>query len=104
MPSLPMKAQPLPPPGSPLELVSQRAFEILPNTAPFDTTGHPAMTVPCGLSEGFPIGLMLIGKHWGEATIYQAAHAFEQMADSQEERRVGKECVSTLWSRRWRNN
>src|SRR3546814_8725096 len=76
-----MKAQPLPPPGSPLELVIQRAFEILPNTAPFDTTGHPAMTVPCGLSGGLPIGLMLIGKHWGEAPIYQAAHAFEQMDD-----------------------
>ncbi len=81
MPTLPMKAQPLPPPGSGPELVIQRAFEILPNTAPFDTTGHPAMTVPCGLSEGLPIGVMLIGKHWNEATIYQAAHAFEQADD-----------------------
>ncbi len=81
MPTLPMVAQPLPPPGSPLELIIQRAFEILPNTAPFDTTGHPAMTVPCGLSDGLPVGVMLIGKHWREATIYQAAHAFEQVED-----------------------
>lgn len=81
MPTLPMKAQPLPPPGSSPELIIQRAFEILPNTAPFDTTGHPAMTVPCGLSEGLPIGVMLIGKHWRESTIYQAAHAFEQVDD-----------------------
>lgn len=81
MPTLPMKAQPLPPPGSPIELIIQRAFEILPNTAPFDVTGHPSMTVPCGLSEGLPIGLMLTARHWHESTIYQAAHAFEQVDD-----------------------
>ena len=81
MPTLPMKAQPLPPPGSSIELIIQRAFEILPNTAPFDVTGHPSMTVPCGLSEGLPIGLMLTAKHWRESTIYQAAHAFEQVDD-----------------------
>lgn len=81
MPTLPMKAQPIPPPGSPLELIIQRAFDIIPNTAPFDATGHPGMTVPCGLSEGLPIGLMLVGRHWRESTIYQAAHAFEQIDD-----------------------
>ena len=49
--------------------------------APFDATGHPAMSVPCGLGNGLPIGLMLVGKHWDEATIYRAAHAFEQSGD-----------------------
>ena len=44
-----------------------------PNTAPFDVTGHPAMSMPCGMSDGLPVGLMLIGKHYDEATIYQAA-------------------------------
>ena len=74
-------ATPLPPPNAPLALVIQRAFEMIPNTAPFDATGHPAMSIPCGMSEGLPIGLMLIGKHWRESTIYQAAHAFEQYGD-----------------------
>ena len=55
-----------------------RAFEMLPNTAPFDVTGHPAMSLPCGMVDGLPVGLMLIGKHYDEATIYRAAHAFEQ--------------------------
>ena len=32
------------------------------NTAVFDATGHPALTVPCGLSEGLPVGLMLVGQ------------------------------------------
>jgi amidase len=77
MPTLPVKATPIPPPDAPRELYIQRAFEMVPNTAPFDATGHPAMTVPCGMSEGLPIGLMLIGKHFDEATIYRAAAAFE---------------------------
>ena len=78
MPTLPVKATPLPPADAPLALYLQRAFEMLANTAPFDVTGHPAMTIPCGASDGLPIGLMLIGKSFDEATIYSAAHAFEQ--------------------------
>jgi amidase len=71
----------LPPAGAPVEEIVQRAFEMLPNTCPFDVTGHPAMSVPCGMVEGLPVGMMLIGKHWDEATIYRAAFAFEQSAD-----------------------
>ncbi|MBL8895529.1 MAG: amidase [Rhizobiales bacterium] len=81
MPTTAMKATPLPPPGAPIPLVLQRAFEMIGNTAPFDTSGHPAMSIPCGLSEGLPVGMMLIGKHWSESTIYRAAHAFEQLGD-----------------------
>ena len=72
---------PLPPANAPLALYCQRGFEMLPNTCPFDVTGHPAMSIPCGMSEGLPIGLMLIAKHYNEATIYRAAHAFEQLGD-----------------------
>jgi amidase len=81
MPTLPITAQPIPPVGSPLALVLQRAFEMIANTAPFDVTGHPAMSVPCGLSQGLPVGMMLVGKFWQESTIYRAAHAFEQSGD-----------------------
>jgi amidase len=81
MPTLPMKATPLPPPDAPRELYIQRAFEMVPNTAPFNATGHPAMTLPCGMSDGLPIGLMLIGKYWDEPTIYRAAAAFEGAGD-----------------------
>ena len=81
MPTLPMKATPLPEQNAPLALYCQRGFEMLPNTCPFDVTGHPAMTIPCGMSQGLPIGLMLIGKHYAESTIYRAAHAFEQLGD-----------------------
>jgi amidase len=81
MPTLPMKATPLPPPDASLQLYAQRAFEMVTNTCPFDVTGHPAMSIPCGMNDGLPIGMMLIGKHWNESTIYQAAHAFEQSGD-----------------------
>ena len=81
MPTLPMKATPLPPANAPLALWCQRGFEMLPNTCPFDVTGHPAMNIPCGLSDGLPVGMMLIGKRYAETTIYRAAHAFEQLGD-----------------------
>jgi len=81
MPTLPLKATPLPPAHAPRELVIQRAFEMIANTAPFDATGHPAMSVPCGQTDGRPIGMMLIGKHWDESTIYRAAQAFEVAGD-----------------------
>jgi len=81
MPTLPMKATPLPAQDAPLALYCQRAFEMLTNTSPFDVTGHPAMSVPCGLSQGLPVGLMLIAGRYEESTIYRAAHAFEQLGD-----------------------
>src|SRR5216684_3749924 len=81
MPTLPMKATPIPPPDAPRELYIQRAFEMVPNTAPFNASGHPAMSIPCGMSDGLPIGLMLIGKYYDESTIYRAAAAFESAGD-----------------------
>ena len=81
MPTVPIKAAPIPPADAPLSLYLQRAFELIGNTAPFDVTGHPAMSVPCGLGDGLPIGMMLVGKFYDESTIYAAAAAFEASGD-----------------------
>jgi amidase len=81
MPTTPMKAQPLPAPGAPREEIVERAMEMTPNTAPFDVSHHPAMAVPCGMSDGLPVSMMLVGRHFDEPTIYRAAHAFEQAGD-----------------------
>jgi len=81
MPTTPMKATPLPAQDAPLSLYCQRAFEMLPNTCPFDVSGHPAMNVPCGMSGGLPVGMQLVAAHYNESTIYRAAHAFEQLGD-----------------------
>jgi amidase len=81
MPTLPLKATPLPPADASRELYVQRAFEMAANTAPFDVTGHPAMSIPCGIGDALPIALMLVGKHYDEWTIYRAAAAFEKAGD-----------------------
>jgi amidase len=83
MPTVPMKPQPIPPADCSISLYVQRAFEMIGNTAPFNG-GLPAMSVPCGLSEGLPIGMMLVGANYAEMKIYQAAHAFEQSGDWRE--------------------
>ena len=54
---------------------------MLTNTACHNITGHPALTIPCGLNDSLPVGLQLIGRHFDEATIYRAAHAWEQSGD-----------------------
>jgi amidase len=81
MPTTPMKAQPMPKPGAPREEIVQRALEMIANTAPFDISHHPAMAIPCGMSDGLPVSVMLVGKHWEESTIYRAAAAFEGAGD-----------------------
>lgn len=45
-------------------------------------SGIPGISVPCGLSsEGLPIGLQILGRHFGEETLFQIAYAFEQATD-----------------------
>ena len=80
MPTTPVKSTPLPSADASLEEYVQRALEMISNTAPFDITHHPAMAIPCGMSKGLPVSMMLVGKHFEESTIYRAAHAFEQGA------------------------
>jgi aspartyl-tRNA(Asn)/glutamyl-tRNA(Gln) amidotransferase subunit A len=45
----------------------------------FNLLGLPAVSVPCGFSDGgLPIGLQLVGRPWDEQTVLRAAHAYEQ--------------------------
>ncbi len=61
----------------------EHALGFNANCIPSNLTGHPAISIPCGLSDGLPVGMMLIGRHFEETTIYQAAHAFERAFDWQ---------------------
>jgi len=54
---------------------------LLPNTAPFDVTGHPAVSVPAGTSDGLPVGLMLVGEQFDDATPLAAARVAERTPD-----------------------
>lgn len=62
----------------------RRSFEMLDNVVSFDVTGHPAMNVPCAVSSGLPIGMMLVGRHWDESALYRLGHAFESSTDWQQ--------------------
>ena len=51
-------------------------------TAPFNLTGLPAMSLPCGFSsDGLPIGLQIVGRPWAEARLLRAAFAYEQATE-----------------------
>lgn len=61
------------------DLLRPREILLLRNTRPLNVWGLPAISVPCGFTEaGLPIGLQIIGPHWGEAVILRVAHAYEQ--------------------------
>ena len=48
-------------------------------TLPFNQTGHPAASVPCGFDgQGLPIGLQIAGRPWDEATVLRAATAYQE--------------------------
>ena len=50
-------------------------------TIPSNMAGLPSLSVPCGLSEGLPVGLQLIGPQFAENTLFRAAHALEKAID-----------------------
>ncbi len=81
MPTVPMTAQAHPDPAGSWEAYLGHAWAPLPNTSPYNYTGLPSMSVPCGKVDGLPVGLMLTGNAWQEQTIYRAAYAFEQSGD-----------------------
>src|SRR5690606_8038288 len=55
-------------------------------TVPMNLAGLPAISVPCGFSNGLPLGLQIIGNYFDEQTIYRVAHAFEQATNYHEQK------------------
>jgi amidase len=78
MPTVPIRASILPATDAPREEILGRALEMLANTSPFDVTGHPACSVPAGLADGLPVGMMIVGRRFDDATVLRVAHTFEQ--------------------------
>ena len=78
MPTTPVQATPIPAAGAPRDEVLVRALEMISNTDPFDVTGHPACSVPAGLANGLPTGMMIIGKRFDDATVLRVAQAHER--------------------------
>jgi amidase len=77
MPTVPGTADTLPT-GSPQGVaLFGRAVGKAFNVAPIDITGHPAISVPAGLVDGLPAGMMIVGKRFDDATVLKVADAFE---------------------------
>jgi aspartyl-tRNA(Asn)/glutamyl-tRNA(Gln) amidotransferase subunit A len=55
-------------------------------TLPVNIAGLPGISVPCGFSEGLPVGMQLIGPHLSEASLLNIAYAYEQTTEWHEAR------------------
>ena len=84
MPTTPMKAH-RNDANNDTQAMLSHGWDMLANTAPFDMTGHPAISIPCAKStNGLPVGLMLVGRHFDDATVLRVANAFERNANWEE--------------------
>jgi amidase len=77
LPTTPVKAQLLPTRPVSATESTEIAHRMGANTSPFNVSGHPAISVPCALSDGLPVGLMLVGRRGRDDVVLQAAHAFQ---------------------------
>ncbi len=70
---------PIPAPFLEGENAIERARQLTRFTAPFNLTGLPALSVPCGFTkEGLPIGLQIVSRPWNESGVLRAGYAFQQ--------------------------
>lgn len=60
----------------PLTMYLSDIYTISANLA-----GIPGLSVPCGFSDGLPVGLQILGKQWDEETILRVGYAYEQSTD-----------------------
>jgi aspartyl-tRNA(Asn)/glutamyl-tRNA(Gln) amidotransferase subunit A len=78
LPSTPITALPI----DDIENSASQAPALTRFTAPFNLTGLPALSLPCGFTKNrLPIGLQIVSAPWGEARALRAGHAFEQATE-----------------------
>ena len=59
---------------------SKRWTDWTPFTYPFNLTGQPAASIPCGFTKaGLPVGLQIVGPRYADALVLRAARAFESI-------------------------
>jgi len=78
LPSTPIAALPL----DDIENSASQAPALTRFTAPFNLSGLPALSIPCGFTkEGLPIGMQIVSGYWQEAKVLRAGYAFEQATE-----------------------
>jgi amidase len=92
MPTCPAKAHPYRIPTNYVDAIERTLFGgefgqdisvVGANTSPFNYTGFPALSIPCGMSEGLPVGLQLVAPHFREDLLIRVAHAYQRAVDWQ---------------------
>lgn len=79
MPTNPKKARPLPPLNISLREYMTCCSENYINTCTFNMTGHPALSINAGVSDGLPVGMMIVGRKFDEATVLNVGYAYEKI-------------------------
>jgi amidase len=78
MPTVPMLPHLLPK-GSLAPVEHQKlAFEMHDNNCAANLTGHPALSVPCAMLDGLPVGMLLIGRHLDDHLLLRVARRFQK--------------------------
>ncbi|GAB4506771.1 MAG: amidase [Anaerolineales bacterium] len=73
---------PIPAPVLEGENAIERARLLTRFTAPFNLTGLPALSVPCGFtSEGLPIGLQIVSRAWNESGVLRIGYSYQQATE-----------------------
>jgi len=78
MPTVPMLPHLLPDGPLPPAAHQKLAFEMHDNNCATNLTGHPALSVPCGMLDGLPVGMLLVGRHLDDHLLLRVAHHFQQ--------------------------
>ena len=78
MPTVPVRAPAITAPDAGLTERLRASRSTGANTAPFNLTGHPALTLPCALEDGLPIGMMLVGRRGDDALLLRIGRLFER--------------------------
>jgi Asp-tRNA(Asn)/Glu-tRNA(Gln) amidotransferase A subunit family amidase len=68
-------------PALPLSLFGEKSVWTPMRTIGFNISGHPVLALPMGFHDGLPLGMQIVGPHFGEARICQIGDAFERATD-----------------------
>ena len=77
LPTIPHLPAPIPSLDADFGEYMSRALSMINNTPQLNLTGHPAISVPCGVSDDLPIGCQIVGRHFDDLTVLKVADALE---------------------------